>query len=446
MIVALLAALAGCQSYEAKPLDLDAHLREWSSRAIDSEDVREFSRRLGVEGAGAGGSGIGQREAEAVALAFNVELRSRRAAAATALAAAEHAGLWDDPRLSLDALHVTESLADPWVIGGTVGFTIPLSGRLPVERALADAEHDLALRRVAEAEWAVASALRRTWAEWSAARLRGDLLGELIARVEAIVGVVERLEEAQALSRLEARLFKMELISRRSERVLVEARAAQLELAIKAIMGLTPDAAIELEAELAAWTIEPLEGEAAALDARNPQLAASRAAYDVAEHNLHREIRRQYPDLQLGPAYEWDEGQNKIGLGAGLPLPILNANKQGIAEARAEREAARIAHEAALERLVSDHRQAELSHKASSAARAMVERDLLPLAQAQIDDERRLAELGELNVLLTLESLVRANETKLQLIEARLAEALAAARVRELRGPDADSNPAEDEP
>jgi hypothetical protein len=62
--------------------------------------------------------------------------------------------------------------------------------------------------------------------------------------------------------------------------------------------------------------------------------------------------------------------------------------------------------------------------------------DLLPLAEAQIADERQLAELGEINVLLTLESVVRAYETKVQLINARLAEAQAVFRLQELLGPE----------
>jgi outer membrane protein TolC len=448
MVAGALACLAGCQSYEAKPLDLDAHVQEWAARSIDSQSVREYAEALAapVELEAGDASTLARPEAEIIAMVFNGDLRSRRAAAATALAAAEHAGLWDDPGLSLDVLRITESVPDPWVIGGMVGFTIPLSGRLPVEKALANAEHELALRRVAEAEWEVIAGLRSAWARWSAARLRSDLLREFIARVEAIVGIVERLEEAQAISRLEARLFRMELASRRSELVAAEASAAELELEVKSIMGLTPDAAVELDPDLAGDEIGVLEDAIAALDARNPGVAVTRAAYEVAEQRFHLEIRKQYPDLQIGPAYEWDEGQNKIGLGAGLPLPLFNANRQGIAAAAAAREAARIEHEAALERAVSKHRQAEQRHGASAAARSMIERELLPLAEAQIEDERRLAELGELNVLLTLESLVRANETKAQLIEARLAEVLAAGQVRELRGPEPRVRPEEAHP
>jgi outer membrane protein TolC len=247
---------------------------------------------------------------------------------------------------------------------------------------------------------------------------------------------VDRLEAAQSLSRLEGRLFRMERASRRSELLLLESRAEQLEFQLKSLMGLVPEAAVTLLPQVAGESPRDNKDAFAAIERWNPVLATHRAAYEAAEQSLHLEVRKQYPDLQIGPAYEWDEGQNKIGLGAGLPLPLLNANRQGIAIARAERDAARVQYQSSLEQLVSMYRQARSQYEASAAARHSIEMDLLPLAEAQIADERRLAELGEINVLLTLESVVRAYETKVQLINARLAEAQAVFRLQELLGPE----------
>lgn len=452
--VAVLGVLSGCQPYAPKPLDSAAHLAEWSARSLDSDDVRQFAARLGsAPPTGYPGTpGVTDAnelrlvDAELVALAFNPELRRARARAAVALAGAEHAGLWNDPSLSFDVLRVVESIPDPWVIGGVVGFTIPLSGRLGVQKALAAAEHDLELRRVAEAEWSTVARFRTTWAEWSATCVEADLVRDLVHQFDAIMLVVDRLETAQSLSRIEGRLLRMERASRRSELLLLDSRSEQLELELKSSMGLVPEAALSLQPQVAADFTDPPGDPLVILDQRSPALATRRAAYQTAEHDLHLQIRKQYPDLQIGPAYEWDEGQNKIGLGAGLPLPLLNANRQGITVARAEREAARIEYESAHERLVSAYRQAQRQLAATSAARHAIEQDLLPLAEAQIVDGRRLAELGELNVLLTLESLVRAHDVKVQLINARLTEAQAVFRLQELLGPDPRSSETEKQP
>jgi outer membrane protein TolC len=268
--------------------------------------------------------------------------------------------------------------------------------------------------------------------EWSASKLEADLLRDLLERVDAIVEIADRLEAAQSLSRLEARLFRMERAARRSELLLLNAQTQQLELQLKSLLGLVPDAPLALIPQVAGEIPEAVDDVFEAIEQRNPTVAVHRAAYAVAEENLHREVRKQYPDLQIGPAYEWDEGQNKIGLGAGLPLPLLNANKHGIAVARAERDAVRAEYESAVESLVSAYWQARSQFVATTAAREAIEQELLPLAEAQINDARQMAELGEFDVLLTLESVVRAHDTNVQLIKARLAEAMAASVLRAL--------------
>jgi outer membrane protein, heavy metal efflux system len=437
-------ALAGCQTYLPRPLDGEVHRAEWAARSPGSESVREYAARIGVAPPSSAADGLALADAELVALTFNPELRSARARAAVALANSENAGRWDDPSLSFDVMRVTENIDDPWVIGGMVGFTIPLSGRLPVEKALASAEHELELRRVAETEWSTLAQFRSTWAEWSATRLRAELVRDLLARVESIIDVVDRLEAAQSINRLEGRLFRMELASRRSELLLLDSQAEQLELQLKSMMGLVPDAPLAMLPQLACDTPVPATEEITLVEQRNPSLAVHRAAYEVAEQHLHLAIRRQYPDLQIGPAYERDEGQNKVGLGGGLVLPLLNANRQGIAVAETERDASRTEYEVAIERAVSLYARSTRQYAGVAAARSAIEQDLLPLAEAQIADERRLTELGEFNVLLSMESVVRSHETKVQLIQARLAEANAAFRVLELLGPEPRQSTSED--
>ena len=78
-------------------------------------------------------------EGETVALVFNPDLRVARLRVGVAEATAEYAGLWDDPELSIDVLNITSSVPNPWVLGSALAFTIPVSGRLRVEKARADA-------------------------------------------------------------------------------------------------------------------------------------------------------------------------------------------------------------------------------------------------------------------------------------------------------------------
>ncbi len=64
----------------------------------------------------------------------------------------------------------------------------------------------------------------------------------------------------------------------------------------------------------------------------HPAIRRRAAEYEVAEASLRLEVRRQYPDIQLGPALGMEDGQGRGGVGFSVPLPILNANRRGIAE------------------------------------------------------------------------------------------------------------------
>ncbi|MDQ2775359.1 MAG: TolC family protein [Acidobacteriota bacterium] len=59
--------------------------------------------------------------------------------------------------------------------------------------------------------------------------------------------------------------------------------------------------------------------------------------YAAAEARLQLEIARQYPDIQLNPGYDFDEGHHKFTFGPAFPVPVWNRNTGPIAEAEARR-------------------------------------------------------------------------------------------------------------
>ena len=127
---------------------------------------------------------------------------------------------------------------------------------------------------------------------------------------------------------------------------------------------------------------------------------------------------RQVPDLTLGPAFESDAGQPRIGLVGGLPLPVLFANRRAIVEARFDRWAAAAARARSLE-----------------GERTELEELLVPLVERQLEDALRLARLGEASGLVLLESLERVHEVRMELIRTRTDEALVQAELEHLVGP-----------
>ncbi|MHC4947215.1 MAG: TolC family protein [Planctomycetota bacterium] len=438
-IAGALPLCGGCRSYEPRPLDLDAHRAAWRQRTPADEPVRVFAERLVEAGdpsatAFAPEDGLSPAEGELVALVYNPDLRLARLRAGVARATAEHAGLWDDPELEIDVLRITESVSDRWIVTPGLAFTIPLSGRVEAEQARADAALRAELERVAEAEWRVRHDVRRAWLAWSAATLRAEQTERLVASMDSLVDSTARLAEAGEMPRTEAALFAIEQTQRRHELRRLRGEVAEAEQRLRALLGLAPEAPVTFVAALEAG--RPAAAlDADALAARNPTLARLRREYEVAEQTLHREIRKQYPDLTIGPLYESDQGQSRIGFLGGLPLPILNANRQGIAEAEAARALARAAFETEYERRAGALAAARVRAEALRAQREELATVLAPLVDRQLADARRLLELGEGGGLVLLESLVRAHRTRLELVAVRLDEARAAAEMTYLVGP-----------
>lgn len=443
-------ALAGCQTYEPRPLDIAAHRERLEARLTDTEPVERFLARL-VEGAPGSETmpperfslddGLSPSEGEALALFYNPDLRLARAEAGVALATFETAGLWEDPVFGFDGADILSSAA-PFEYGLTLSFTIPISGRLDVARDRAGAAYEASLREIVDREWSTRMDVRRAWARWTAARLRVGVMEELISGLEDVASLMETLREAGELSRADARVFTITLASQRAS--LIEARAGEaLERTdLLFLMGLPGEAAIDLEPGFVAMpALGPELDLDASLIAGNTTLGVRRAEYRVAEETLRLEIRKQIPDIEFGSGYG-SEDDDRLLLGVSVPIPILNANRQAIAEARAQRELSRARAETTYERLSRDLRRALIERRQTRARREAVEREVLLIATEQRDELRRVAELGEVNTFLTFESVSSIFDVRTRVIDLELGERLAEIRVFELLGPPEPALPA----
>ncbi len=376
--------------------------------------------------------GVTLAEGEVVALVFNPDLRIARLKAGVAKATAEFAGRWDDPELMIDVQKVTQSVPNPWVIGSALSFTIPISGRLQVEKSRAEADVHAELARVVEDEWKVLRDLRISWLSWSANKLRLEEAERIVGSLDSVVDTTSKLTEAGELPRTESALFKIEQESRKADVAQLRGQVAEDEQDIRSLLGISPTAPIKLISALSS----AISSQRGKLEETNATLVRLQSDYEVAELTLMREIRKQYPDLQLGPQFEEDQGLSKIGVIGAIPIPMLNSNKGGIAAARAERELARAAFETELERTEGRLAAMRARLDGTRSRRKSLDSNVVPLVDRQVEDARSLLELGESGSLVLLESLVRAHEAKLDLIEVRLEESTTETEIRHLLGPD----------
>jgi len=449
-VLVVAAFLAGCQSYAPHPPDLAGHYAHWIERHPSSTDVSTLAEALRhagqpIEPARRDDSErVDLEEAELIALVFNPDLRLARLRAEVTGATLDHADLWDDPVLSAGLERTLASVEDPWEAFGSINFTLPISGRLEKAKQRADAAHHAQLYRVLEQEWQLRTQLRRTWIEWSAAREKASIARSYLDGLDELITIIRRMEEVGELARVQAGLFYIELHTRQNEARSLEAIERDREIELCRLMGLPPQVVDEHALTLAP-RVAMRKGDGAShvesVDAprlireRHPRVLRRRAEHTVAERELALQIRRQYPDIVLGPGLGLEDGHSKLLFGISLPVPILNRNQQRIAEAIAEREHARAALETAYERLLTDFSAVENELAAAHDQLERMRGTIIPLVDEQYADARRIAELGEVDILLLLDTLRRRHEAKLDLIDLEMKRSLAIVRLETLLGP-----------
>jgi cobalt-zinc-cadmium efflux system outer membrane protein len=433
-------ALTGCRTYEAKPIDLASSRATFLERTPDRPEIAEFARRLSQPADQTSfdpADGLSLAEAEAVCLFFNVDLRIARAEAGVAEANAANAGLWPDPVFGLEWTRLLDSSLNPNELFGSIAFTIPISGRLEVEKERLGAAHAQTLAAVAAAEWAARIELRRRWSEWTAeAALLASTAG-FVERAEALLSVVDTMQSLGELSRVEARLFRLERVKAAAQLDRFAAIERETRLEILRLLGLPP-------ASDAFLVPAPLGGDEPSRDVedadaesirRSPRLAVAVAAYEVAEKTLEEAIRAQIPDVGLTPGYGTQDGIRQFTLGAYLPIPIFSGNRQAIESALAAREVARLVVEREIESIVAEAASARTELESLARQRAIVEDELVPLVELQYAETRELARLGEVDTLILLDGLKQQHEATLRLVEVLRDERLAAIALEAVAGP-----------
>ncbi len=433
--VAITLGVGGCRTHEPRPIDASALADAFLARTPELPVVGDPTGEEAGPGADfAGDDRLDVDRAVAIALVFNADLRVRRAESGVARAIAENAGLWPDPEIGLEFTRIIESVANPNELFGTIAFTIPISGRLEIEKERLGLAHAAELAEIAAAEWRVAHELRRRWTAWSAFDAEIESASSFLEQAVALVEVVAAMESMGELPRIEARLFRLALLRGQEAILELEARRERARFELLDLMGLPPGIAPAPRPAIDTSLVFDVADDAPAFR-RHPAVAAALVRHDVAETQLEEEIRRQWPDLVVGPGYGEQDGLRQFTLGLSLPIPIFNGNRQAIEAAVAEREVAAVQVAAEIERAIARLAEARERYRGSARRLDLVQHELLPLVETQYAEARDLARLGEVNTLILLDSLVQRREAAIRLIESRRDVALAGIDLVEARGP-----------
>jgi outer membrane protein TolC len=136
------------------------------------------------------------------------------------------------------------------------------------------------------------------------------------------------------------------------------------------------------------------EARAQALQRRTDVLSAL-STYAATQEALQFEIAKQYPDIHLGPAYEYDQGDDKWTLGIGLTLPVFSRNRGPIAEAEARRAEAAAGFSALQSRVLSEIDQSVAGYRGARRQQDDAEEIITTLRREEAT-ARAIFELGEI--------------------------------------------------
>jgi len=322
------------------------------------------------------------------ALYFNPALDSARARVAATEAALVTAGARPNPSLS-----IAPGIPTPYLLTLDFAFPIETAGkrghRIQVARSL-----DQAARfDLADSAWTIHSGVRAALLNYLLASRSLELFRSEEKVREDQVNILEQIFSAGEIPRQSVDLARIELSKTHLGIDMAEGQVRETKAALAAAVGLPVAALVSADFS---WpnidtppSAESLSPGGIQRDAvlNRLDLRRSLEQYAAAEAGLELEIAKQYPDINIGPGYTYEEKHSFFTVGFSTVVPLFNRNQGPIAEAEARRK---------------------------EAASAFLERQ----AQVIAKSERALAVYtAALKELAESESLRKLQETQLQIMQ-----------------------------
>jgi cobalt-zinc-cadmium efflux system outer membrane protein len=340
-----LAALlsSGCVRYHPKPISAGRSLDDFEARGLDSTELRGFFQARQKSKTWPLDS-WDLRSLTLAAFYYHPDLDVARARWGVAKAGVITAGERPNPSVGgLLGYNRTTPVAEitPWIPEIVLDIPIETAGKRGIR--IREARHlsEAARLNILSVAWEVRIRLRTALLELYAARESESLLAKQqdiqsenvrLLEVQLAAGEVS----AYAVTQARIALDNSRLAALEAARQSAEARvrlADAIGIPVKALDGakIVFDAFDGVHAD-----IPPAEVRRRALLNRSDVLAAL-SEYEASQAALQVEIRKQFPDIHLGPGFQLDQTDSKWTLGLTLELPIFNRNKGPIAEAEARR-------------------------------------------------------------------------------------------------------------
>ena len=275
---------------------------------------------------------------------FNADMDVARANAAATDAAIKTAAMKPNPSVGWDAGYETAA-ESPYILGFNFSLPIETAGKRGYRIAKATHLSEASRIQLAETAWQVRSQVRSALVDQLFAQETAAALGSQESLQSKYVDLLEARFRAGEIPLPEVTTAQIDLTNLRQALRTAEGQLGTANAVLAAAVGI-PERA--LAGKKVSWlgvdelpAPDALPAPSIRAEAVENRLDVQRALaqYEAAQSGLQVEVARQYPDIDLGPGYAFEEGVHLISLQMGTVLPLRNRNQGPIAEAEAARKA-----------------------------------------------------------------------------------------------------------
>lgn len=342
--IAIAAMLTGCVRYRAKVLNPPALEESFRARSLADPGLVEFLR-ANEAATTRPPSALDVRTLALIAYYFSPDLALARARLTTAEAAVRAAGVRPSPSLAVEGGYNRNPDSHP-TYSVLPSFTIETAGKRGLRILQAQEQMEAARAAFIETGWVVRSRIRGAVYNYLLAEGRQKLLETEVSVRTEIVDIFEKRLAAGEARRPELDIYRVDLNTTRSSLGAALGETAQSRVAVANAAGLPAEAletivveASELDSPPALDSL-PIAAVRKAGVLHRADIRRALAEYAAADAAVRLEVAKQYPDVQLTPSYQFQEGFGEYILNTALQPLAIHRSRPIIQQAEAEREQA----------------------------------------------------------------------------------------------------------
>lgn len=400
IVACALPLVASCSEVKPAALSPAQSANQFRARSLDDEGLRKFAAQPVAGMTSWPPQRWDARALDLAALHFNPTLDVARSRWSAARADVVTAGQIPNPTVSISPQYVFTPLPDVpvWVLAASLIQIIEVAGKRQFRTARAAYLAEAARLEVVNGAWQIIFGVEDALLDVDAGRRRIAALDVQIEAQKALADIAGRLVTSGLGSSIEASTARTVLDRAVLEREAAKAGLTSAQQRLAQAIGI-PASSLALDQIANVGAPGPLSTDVIrqareVTPLNRADLLASLATYAASDAALQLELAGRYPDIQIGPAYDYDEGEHRWGVALAFTLPIFHQNQGPIAKAAAQRQQAGEEFVALQARVIGDVDRTVAAYEAARRSLATAN-ELVRRQTEQLKAQQALFDRGE---------------------------------------------------